>query len=66
VVTTGFGLGTAIGPLMAGIFAAYSFWLPFVIAAAVTLVGAWVVQRTTPETVERGLPAVKDLLKLEH
>jgi MFS family permease len=66
VVTTGFGLGTAIGPLMAGIFAAYSFWLPFVIAAAVTLVGAWVVQRTTPETVERELPAVKDLLKLEH
>jgi MFS family permease len=54
IVTTGFGLGIALGPLMAGVLATIVFELPFIIGGALTIVGAWLVYRYVPETVQRG------------
>jgi MFS family permease len=51
VVTTSFGLGVALGPLLAGVLATVSFELPFLVGAAMSLAGAWVVHRWVPETV---------------
>lgn len=51
LLTTGFGLGIAIGPLVAGLLAVVSFELPFFVAGAALVVGAWVVQRFVTETV---------------
>ena len=53
IITMGFGLGIALGPLMAGILAVYSFTLPFNVGALLTLAGAWVVYRYVPETIRR-------------
>ena len=53
IVTTGFGLGIALGPLLAGVMATVLFELPFIIGGALTLVGAWIVYRYVPETVHR-------------
>jgi MFS family permease len=53
IVTTGFGLGIALGPLIAGALGALVFELPFVIGGALTMVGAWVVYRYVPETIQR-------------
>jgi len=52
-ITMGFGLGVALGPLLAGILAVYSFTLPFVIGGLICLPGAWVIHRYVPETVHR-------------
>jgi MFS family permease len=52
IITMGFGLGVAVGPLLAGILAVSSFQLPFVVIGLSTLVGAWVVYRYVPETVQ--------------
>ena len=52
IITMGFGLGIAIGPLITGILAVQSFTLPFVILAILTLVGLLVVYRYVPETVQ--------------
>jgi MFS family permease len=54
LITMGFGLGIALGPLLAGILAVYSFTLPFDIGALLTLIGAWIIYRYVPETVQRG------------
>jgi MFS family permease len=54
LITMGFGLGIALGPLLAGILAVYSFTLPFNIGALFTLIGAWVIYRYVPETIQRG------------
>ena len=54
IITMGFGLGIALGPLLAGILAVYSFALPFNIGALLTLVGVWVIYRYVPETIHRG------------
>jgi MFS family permease len=54
VVTIGFGLGLALGPLIAGVLAMHSFELPFMIGGLMCLAGAWVVLRWVPETVRRG------------
>jgi MFS family permease len=51
IITMGFGLGIALGPLAAGILAVYSFELPFIVGGILSLVGAWVVYRYVPETV---------------
>lgn len=51
LLTTGFGLGIAIGPFVAGLLAVVSFELPFFVAGAALVVGAWVVQRFVTETV---------------
>ena len=51
VITMGFGLGIAFGPLMAGILAVPSFVLPFFIGGGLTLLAAWIVHHYVPETV---------------
>ena len=51
IITMGFGLGVALGPLLAGFLAVYSFTLPFIIAGLICLPGAWVIQKYVPETV---------------
>ncbi|PWB69439.1 MAG: MFS transporter [Anaerolineales bacterium] len=50
-ITMGFGLGVALGPLLAGILAVYSFTLPFIIGGLICLPGAWVIHHYVPETV---------------
>lgn len=51
IITMGFGLGVSVGTLAAGILAVVSLALPFLAAAAATVVAAWVVHRNVPETV---------------
>jgi MFS family permease len=53
IITMGFGLGIALGPLIAGILAIHSFELPFLIGGLMALAGAGVVYRYVPETVHR-------------
>ena len=48
-VTIGFGLGIAVGPLLAGLLALVSFEMPFLITGLMCLVGAWVVGRWMTE-----------------
>ncbi len=54
IITMGFGLGIAVGPLMAGVLDVWSFQLPFVVGGLMCLAGAWIVARWVPETVVRG------------
>lgn len=51
LITMGFGLGVALGPLLAGVLAVYSFTLPFVIGGLICLPGAWIIHHHVPETV---------------
>lgn len=51
MVTLGFGLGLATGPLLAGLLRVFSFEAPFVVGGLMSVVGAWVVYRWVPETV---------------
>jgi len=53
ITTMGFGLGIAIGPLLAGGMAVFSFRLPFAVGALLLLTSAWVIYRFVPETVSR-------------
>ena len=53
IITMGFGLGIAAGPLIAGILAVHSFWLPFLVGGILSLIGAWIVFQFVPETVNR-------------
>lgn len=53
IITMGFGLGIAVGPLMAGVLDVWSFQLPFVVGGLMCLAGAWIVARWVPETVVR-------------
>lgn len=53
IITMGFGLGIALGPLLAGVLAVYSFALPFIVGGVLSLLGAWVVYQYVPETVNR-------------
>ena len=52
VVTMSFGLGIAVGPLISGFLAVYSFTLPFWIGGILSLIIALVVFRFVPETLE--------------
>jgi MFS family permease len=52
LVTMGFGLGIALGPLIAGLLSPLSFELPFFIGGLLSLVGVWIVYRHVPETVD--------------
>ena len=52
LVTIGFGLGIAVGPLLAGLLATMFFELPFLVNGLMCLVGVWVVFRHMPETIE--------------
>ncbi|MGD2157473.1 MAG: MFS transporter [Anaerolineales bacterium] len=51
VITTGFFLGIAVGPLVAGVLATYFFELPFLVGGIMSLLGALVVSRFVSETV---------------
>lgn len=53
VVTMGFGLGIAVGPLLAGLLSVFFFELPFLVIGLATFFGAWLVYRHMPETVNR-------------
>jgi MFS family permease len=53
LVTIGFGLGIAFGPLMAGTLGIISYRLPFLVDGALCLAGAVVVFLFMGETVER-------------
>lgn len=51
IIAMGFGLGIAIGPMIAGLLAVFSFLLPFAIGGLLCLLGAWLVYRGVPETI---------------
>jgi MFS family permease len=53
VITMGFGLGIATGPLLAGLLAGTDFDLPFVLVGALLVISAWIIYRKVPETVGR-------------
>lgn len=52
VVSMGFGLGIAAGPLISGILGPMSFELPFLVGAVLTLAGAGLVQTFVPGAAE--------------
>lgn len=52
VITMGFGLGIATGPLLAGLLAVITFELPFIVIGGMSLIGAFVVLKYLPETIE--------------
>lgn len=51
LITTGFGLGIAFGPLLAGLLSVVFFELPFIIGGLMCIGGMAVVARHLPETV---------------
>lgn len=51
IITTGFGIGMAVGPLIAGLLAIIFFELPFLAGGLLSLVGVWIVYRYMPETI---------------
>ncbi|TYP93859.1 putative arabinose efflux permease, MFS family [Fodinibius salinus] len=53
VVTMGFGLGIAVGPLFAGLLTVFFFELPFIVIGIATIIGTWIVYKRMPETVQR-------------
>jgi MFS family permease len=53
IITMGFGLGIALGPLMAGLLAVFDFELPFVIVGLMLIGSAGVIYLSVPETVQR-------------
>jgi MFS family permease len=55
IITMGFGLGIAVGTLMAGLLAVVSLALPFLAAAVAMVVASWTVFRVVPETVTRAV-----------
>jgi MFS family permease len=61
LITMGFGLGIALGPLMAGVLAVNSFLLPFLVAGVLSLIGAWVVFHFVPETISGGWMSELDI-----
>ena len=52
LITLGFGLGLALGPMIAGVLAVVFFDLPFLTGGVMALAGAWIVHRYMPETVK--------------
>lgn len=52
IITMGFGLGIAIGPLLAGLLAVFYFELPFIVIGSGTLVGTGIIFWYMPETVQ--------------
>ncbi len=53
IITMGFGLGIAIGPLVAGLLAVFAFDLPFLFVALMSIASAGVIYHGVPETVQR-------------
>jgi MFS family permease len=61
VLSMGFGLGIAIGPLIAGFLAVYAFQLPFILVGVMLVAGALLVYRYVPETLQPTQPAASEL-----
>jgi MFS family permease len=57
LLTMGFGLGTALGPLVSGVLVGFGFAVPFVVAAAAAVVGLALVYTQVEETVDVGASA---------
>jgi MFS family permease len=53
IITMGFGLGIALGPLMAGLLAVLEFDLPFLVVGLALIAGAGMIYHSVPETVQR-------------
>jgi MFS family permease len=53
ILTMGFGLGIAIGPLIAGLLSVFHFDLPFLIVGLMLIGSAGVIYLGVPETVQR-------------
>jgi MFS family permease len=49
IIAMGFGLGTTVGPMLAGVLAVEWFQLPFIVGGALSLIGAWLVHARVPE-----------------
>jgi MFS family permease len=64
IVTMGFGLGIALGPLLAGVLAVVFFELPFLVGGLMSLLGAWIVYRYVPESIRREGSSLP--LKIDH
>jgi len=61
VLTTGFGFGVAVGPLLSGVLVGYGFVVPFAVAAALGAVGLVIVYTQVEETLETATtPAAAD------
>ncbi|MFC3478531.1 MFS transporter [Halobacterium litoreum] len=56
VLTMGFGLGTAIGPLASGFLVRYGFAVPFAVGSALAALALVVVYTQVRETVENAAP----------
>jgi len=52
IVTMGFFMGITIGPLIAGLLTTYAFQLPFYIGGVMLLIGAFIVHRFVPDSVQ--------------
>jgi len=52
LITTGFSLGLATGPLIAGFLAVIFFELPFIVAGIMILCGVLIVYKYLPETIQ--------------
>ena len=53
IITMGFGLGIALGPLMAGLLAVLEFDLPFLVVGLMLIASAGMIYHSVPETVQR-------------
>ena len=51
IITMGFGMGIAVGPLLAGVLAVVFFKLPFLAVGFLSLLGAWIVLKYVSEIV---------------
>ncbi len=61
ILTMGFGLGTAIGPLVAGVLVGFGFVVPFAVAAALGVLGLVLVYTQVEETLDApAAPAAQD------
>ena len=60
IITMGFGLGIATGPLIAGLLAVIFFELPFFVLGFLSLVSVWIVYHYMPETVVSEKALFKD------
>ena len=60
IITMGFGLGIATGPLIAGLLAVIFFELPFFVLGFLSFVSVWIVYHYMPETVVSEKALFKD------
>jgi MFS family permease len=59
VLTMGFGVGVAIGPLASGYLVGFGFVWPFAVGAVLAVLGLLLVVSQVEDTVKRGAPGAK-------